>query len=62
LANLTEAALNYARDNRSAHLNELLKFLRIPSVGTLPKHRQETIAAAEWLVKNLRTLSGLLAK
>jgi acetylornithine deacetylase/succinyl-diaminopimelate desuccinylase-like protein len=56
LANLTKAALSYARDNRSAHLTQLLKFLRIPSIGTLPDYRKETIAAAEWLVKNLRSI------
>ncbi len=55
MADLTETALKYARDNRKIHLNELLEFLRIPSVGTLPDHRQDTVAAAEWLVEKFHT-------
>jgi acetylornithine deacetylase/succinyl-diaminopimelate desuccinylase-like protein len=49
-----QQALAYARSKQGDHLNELLDFLRIPSISTRPEHAADTMAAAEWLAKTLR--------
>jgi acetylornithine deacetylase/succinyl-diaminopimelate desuccinylase-like protein len=55
-----ERSLDYARDHQQQHLNELIEFLRIPSVSTLPEHRADVQRAAEWLAENMRR-AGLSA-
>lgn len=47
-------ALYYANHNQSNNLDELIDFLRIPSVSTQPEHDQDTLRAAEWLVAAMR--------
>ncbi len=47
------APLTYAAQHRPTHLAELLTFLRIPSISTLPEHNPDTAAAAEWLARAL---------
>lgn len=49
-----EAALRYAAQHQSAHLEELVEFLRIPSVSTQPEHSADVQAAAEWLRDAMR--------
>lgn len=41
-----------AGDQRN--IDELLEFLRIPSVSTLPDHRDDMVRAAEWVAKRMR--------
>ena len=48
-----DAALEYVRANRDAHLRQLIELLRIPSVSTLPEHRPDIDAAAQWLAEEL---------
>ena len=43
----------YLADNRQVHLDELLEFLRIPSVSALPDHQPDIRAAAEWVATRL---------
>ncbi len=45
--------LQYAHDNQQRFLNELLDFLRIPSVSTQPKHEEDVAAAADWLAAKM---------
>ena len=45
------ATLHYAAQHRRNHLDELITFLRIPSISTLPEHNPDMLAAAEWLVR-----------
>lgn len=49
-----EAALAHIDRNKDAYLNELLEFLRIPSIGTQPQHSADTRATAEWLAQSMR--------
>src|ERR1700694_2256512 len=39
-------------------LHELMEFLRIPSVSTLPAHNSDCRAAAQWVAGELRRLGG----
>jgi acetylornithine deacetylase/succinyl-diaminopimelate desuccinylase-like protein len=48
-----EGPLSYAAQHQSANLEELLEFLRIPSISTQPDHSEEVAAAAEWLAEAL---------
>jgi acetylornithine deacetylase/succinyl-diaminopimelate desuccinylase-like protein len=48
-----EDPLSHAAQHQSAHLEELLEFLRIPSISTQPDHREQVVAAAEWLAKSM---------
>ena len=48
-----QQALTYAHHNQGRHLDELHRFLRIPSISTLPEHKADTLAAAEWLAENM---------
>ena len=41
-------ALAYARTHRQTFLGALCDFLRIPSVSTLPEHREDIRGAAVW--------------
>ncbi len=50
---MPSAAIDYARKNSPRFLDELKTLLRIPSVSTLPEHKQDVQAAADWLAKEL---------
>ncbi|CAN5777634.1 dipeptidase [soil metagenome] len=43
----------YLSDHRQQHLDELLEFLRIPSVSSLPEHKDDMRRAAEWVADKL---------
>jgi acetylornithine deacetylase/succinyl-diaminopimelate desuccinylase-like protein len=45
---------SYLESNRDRFLDELLEFLRIPSVSTLPEHKQDVERAAEFVGSHLR--------
>ena len=45
------AAVAYAAQHQQAHLEELIEFLKIPSVSTQPQRRYEVQQAAEWLAQ-----------
>jgi acetylornithine deacetylase/succinyl-diaminopimelate desuccinylase-like protein len=51
---MPSSALDYARENHSRFLDELKDLLRIPSVSTLPEHKDDCRKAAEWLAAKLR--------
>lgn len=44
----------YFKAHCERHLQELLEFLRIPSVSALPAHKADVRTAAEWLCDRLR--------
>ena len=50
------AAVTYARENQGRFLNELKDLLRIPSVSTLPEHKDDVRRAAEFVAKDLRAI------
>lgn len=45
---------DYLKDNEARFLEELLDFLRIPSISALPEHAGDVRQAAEWVTKRLR--------
>ncbi len=53
-----ELALQAARSAAEDHLQDLMEFVRIPSVSTDPQHRPDIDAAAEWLATRMR-LAGV---
>ncbi len=48
-----EAALAYAKDHQAEFLEDLLSFLRIPSISTLPDHKKDMNKAADWIANQL---------
>lgn len=44
----------YVRENESRFLEELLDFLRIPSISTLPEHRKDVARAAQFVAYSLK--------
>ncbi len=53
---MPSAAIDYARSNYPRFLDELKTLLRIPSVSTLPEHKTDVLAAAQWLAKELKRI------
>ncbi|HEY44829.1 MAG TPA: dipeptidase [Anaerolineae bacterium] len=51
-----ESALAYARDHQKDFLEEFISFLRIPSVSTLPDHKDDMYRAADWIIKQLESI------
>ena len=45
---------DYLERARSAQLEELIEWLRIPSISTLPAHKADVQAAAAWLAANMQ--------
>jgi len=44
----------YLNEHRDQFINELLEFLRIPSISSLPDHRSDVQWAAEWLEARMK--------
>lgn len=55
------SALDYAQQHGERFVDELKTLLRIPSVSTLPQHREDVRRAADWLLAHLRDL-GMTAE
>ncbi|MBV9767714.1 MAG: dipeptidase [Acidobacteriaceae bacterium] len=51
---MTNSVEEYVRQNEPRFLNELLELLRIPSVSTLPEHKQDVARAAQFVGDSLR--------
>jgi acetylornithine deacetylase/succinyl-diaminopimelate desuccinylase-like protein len=49
------AAEQFVRDNQSRLLDELKTFLRIPSISTLPEHKQDVARAAEFVAAQMKS-------
>ncbi|MGC8878783.1 MAG: dipeptidase [Anaerolineae bacterium] len=45
----SQAAIEYVAAHQTHYLQQLIEFLRIPSVGTSPTHRADMQRAAQWL-------------
>ena len=48
----------YLEEHDARHLEQLKEFLRIPSVSSLPEHRDDLRRAAEWVADRLRELGA----
>lgn len=53
---MLENALIYAREHRQLHLSQLCDWLRIPSISTLPEHRDDLLHAAKFAAGKLREI------
>ena len=51
---MASTAVEYARENQQRFLNELKDLLRIPSVSTLPEHKEDMRRAAEFIAAQMR--------
>ena len=51
-----QSALEYAKKNKDAALDDLKAILRIASISTLPEHEGDIRLAADWLAGKLRDL------
>jgi acetylornithine deacetylase/succinyl-diaminopimelate desuccinylase-like protein len=49
-----DAAIAYARAHQAEFLDDLQTFLRIPSISTLPDHKQDMEQAAQWVAERLK--------
>lgn len=52
---MSQSTSAYIQSNQERFLDELLTFLRIPSVSTLPEHREDVRRAAAFVADGLRT-------
>lgn len=50
------AGVAYARSNGSRFVEELKELLRIPSVSTLPEHKEDMARAARWVARDLERM------
>lgn len=46
----------YLEQHRETHVQQLLDFLRIPSVSALPRHKDDVRRAAQWAADHLRAI------
>ncbi len=53
---MTTSAMSFARENQARFLDDLKALLRIPSVSTLPEHKQDCRKAAEMLLSDLQRI------
>jgi acetylornithine deacetylase/succinyl-diaminopimelate desuccinylase-like protein len=53
---VTTTAVSFARENQARFLDDLKALLRIPSVSTLPEHKQDCRKAAEALLSDLKRI------
>ncbi len=49
-------SLQYFEDNYSQYLNELIEFLKIPSISTDPDRKQDVLKAAEYIANKLTSI------
>ena len=53
---MSSQAVTYARDNQQRFLGELKDLLRIPSVSTLPEHKDDVRRAAQFVADELKRI------
>ena len=50
------AAIQYAHENSSRFLDELMEFASIPSISTDEASKGDVVHAAEWVASHLRSI------
>jgi acetylornithine deacetylase/succinyl-diaminopimelate desuccinylase-like protein len=53
---MSSPAVRFATENHARFLGELKDLLRIPSISTLPEHKDDCRRAAEFLVSELKRI------
>jgi acetylornithine deacetylase/succinyl-diaminopimelate desuccinylase-like protein len=56
MSNSPQASLSYLQQNQTRFINELIEFLRIPSISTDPAHRKDMLSAASWVKNHLEQI------
>lgn len=56
MTNQLTAALSYAQEHKDQILDELIEFVRIPSVSTDPEKKTEMQRAAQWVANQMHSL------
>lgn len=51
-----QAALEHVQAHREYHLKQLMEWVAIPSVSTLPEHREDVLRAARWVAAELEQI------
>lgn len=46
--------VSYLQKHRARFIDELVEFLKIPSISSLPEHRADVVSAGEWTASRLR--------
>jgi acetylornithine deacetylase/succinyl-diaminopimelate desuccinylase-like protein len=49
-------AIEYAAQHQDRFLDDLIEFVRIPSISTLPEHKEDMQRAAQWIAGRLESL------
>ncbi|MGD8603136.1 MAG: M20/M25/M40 family metallo-hydrolase, partial [Anaerolineales bacterium] len=49
-------AIEYAHQHQDQYLKDLIEFVRIPSISTLPEHNEDMQRAAKWIADRLESL------
>ncbi|WP_185970955.1 dipeptidase [Alkalicoccobacillus porphyridii] len=52
---MSQVATSYIKENRQEYINELIEFLRIPSISSISDHKGDVRDAANWTVEALKT-------
>jgi acetylornithine deacetylase/succinyl-diaminopimelate desuccinylase-like protein len=55
---LPENLKDYFQEHRTRFIDELVNFLKIPSISSLPEHKKDVSRAGEWTANRL-TAAGL---
>jgi acetylornithine deacetylase/succinyl-diaminopimelate desuccinylase-like protein len=53
---MSAAPVTFARENQQRFLNELKDLLRIPSVSTLPEHKNDMRRAADFVAGEMKRI------
>ena len=53
---MDQAVITYLTKNREKHLTELKEFLAIPSISSLPEHKEDVQKAAKWVSNALQEI------
>ncbi|GAA0453385.1 dipeptidase [Alkalibacillus silvisoli] len=59
---MKEQVIQFLKDNRERHLQELEDFLKIPSISALSEYHEDTVRAAEWVESELENIGFQEAK
>lgn len=53
---MEQAVFTYLSENKEQHLAELKEFLAIPSISSLPEHKEDVQSAAKWVANALQEI------
>ena len=54
--------INYIENNKENFVNELIEFLRIPSISNNPENKHDMVKCAEWVRDNMKKQDSKISK